>query len=84
MATFAGAVIQIVLLDLVFSIDSILTAVGMTDELPIMVAAVVLAVTMMLILTQIAAGRDAHKLIARATNQLARYKFRTGHQSMLA
>ena len=40
---------QIVLLDLVFSIDSILTAVGMTDELPIMVAAVVLAVLMMLI-----------------------------------
>lgn len=48
-ATFSGAVVQIVLLDLVFSIDSILTAVGMTDELPIMVAAVVIAVTMMLI-----------------------------------
>ncbi|MGR3435710.1 MAG: TerC family protein [Shimia sp.] len=48
-ATFTGAVIQIVLLDLVFSIDSILTAVGMTDEVPIMVAAVVIAVTVMLI-----------------------------------
>ncbi|MGR3490989.1 MAG: TerC family protein [Shimia sp.] len=48
-ATFTGAVIQIVLLDLVFSIDSILTAVGMTDELPIMVAAVLIAVTMMLL-----------------------------------
>ena len=36
-------------LDLVFSVDSILTAVGMTDELPIMVAAVVVAVTMMLL-----------------------------------
>lgn len=47
-ATFTGAVIQIVLLDLVFSIDSILTAVGMTDELPIMVAAIVLAVMIML------------------------------------
>ena len=47
--TFAAAIVQIVLLDLVFSIDSILTAVGMTDELPIMVAAVVVAVGMMLL-----------------------------------
>ena len=39
---------QILLLDLVFSIDSILTAVGMTDELPIMVAAVVVSVAVML------------------------------------
>lgn len=48
-ATFAGALFQIVLLDLVFSIDSILTAVGMTDALPIMVAAVVVAVGFMLL-----------------------------------
>ncbi|MEO0357941.1 MAG: TerC family protein [Pseudomonadota bacterium] len=48
-STMAAAIVQIVILDLVFSIDSILTAVGMTDELPIMVAAVLLAVTMMLI-----------------------------------
>ena len=37
------------MLDLVFSIDSILTAVGMTDELPIMIAAVVVAVGVMLL-----------------------------------
>jgi predicted tellurium resistance membrane protein TerC len=44
-----AAIFQIILLDLVFSIDSILTAVGMTDHLPIMVAAVVIAVTVMLL-----------------------------------
>jgi len=46
---FGSAIFQIILLDLVFSIDSILTAVGMTDHLPIMVAAVVIAVTVMLL-----------------------------------
>ena len=49
-ALSAGAAIaQILLLDMVFSIDSILTAVGMTDELPIMVAAVLIAVGAMLL-----------------------------------
>ncbi|GGE39736.1 TerC family protein [Actibacterium pelagium] len=42
-----AVIIQIVALDLVFSIDSILTAVGMTSHLPIMVAAVVIAVAVM-------------------------------------
>lgn len=45
----ASAIAQILALDLVFSIDSILTAVGMTDQLPIMVAAVVIAVMVMLL-----------------------------------
>ena len=44
-----SAIFQIILLDLVFSIDSILTAVGMTDHLPIMVVAVLVAVTVMLV-----------------------------------
>eukprot|EP01030_Chromulinospumella_sphaerica_P023290 gene23290-23312_t len=44
-----SAIVQIVLLDIVFSIDSILTAVGMTDHLPIMVVAVLISVTVMLI-----------------------------------
>ncbi|HEY0311131.1 MAG TPA: TerC family protein [Allosphingosinicella sp.] len=43
-----AAIVQIVLLDIVFSIDSILTAVGMTDQLAIMVVAVVVAVAIML------------------------------------
>ena len=46
---FGAAIVQILALDLVFSIDSILTAVGMTDELPIMIVAVVIAVGVMLI-----------------------------------
>ena len=44
-----SAIIQILLLDMVFSIDSILTAVGMTDELPIMITAVIVAVGAMMI-----------------------------------
>lgn len=46
---FAAAIVQILLLDIVFSIDSILTAVGMTEHLPIMMAAVVVAVGLMLV-----------------------------------
>ncbi|MDA0702129.1 MAG: TerC family protein [Proteobacteria bacterium] len=45
---FTAAVTQIILLDLVFSIDSIVTAVGMTPHIPIMVVAVVVAVGAML------------------------------------
>lgn len=46
--TFASAIGQILLLDAIFSVDSILTAVGMTDHLPVMVIAVVVAVLVML------------------------------------
>ena len=46
---FATALGQIVLLDLVFSIDSIITAVGMTQHVPIMVVAVLVAVVVMLV-----------------------------------
>jgi predicted tellurium resistance membrane protein TerC len=46
---FAAAIGQILVLDLVFSIDSIITAVGMTEHVPIMVIAVVSAVTVMLL-----------------------------------
>lgn len=48
-STFGGAIFQILLLDLVFSIDSIITAVGMTKHVEIMVVAVVAAVTVMLL-----------------------------------
>jgi predicted tellurium resistance membrane protein TerC len=46
---FGAAIIQILVLDIVFSIDSILTAVGMTDHLPIMFAAVIIAVSVMML-----------------------------------
>jgi len=47
-ASFAGVVGQIVLLDIVFSLDSVITAVGMARHLPVMIAAVVLAVAVMM------------------------------------
>ena len=47
--TFGAAIAQIIVLDLVFSIDSIVTAVGMTRHIPIMVVAVVLAVGVMML-----------------------------------
>jgi len=46
---FTAAIAQILMLDLVFSIDSIITAVGMTDHIPIMIIAVIVAVTCMLL-----------------------------------
>jgi predicted tellurium resistance membrane protein TerC len=46
---FGAAIVQILALDIVFSIDSILTAVGMTEHLPIMMAAVIIAVGLMLV-----------------------------------
>src|SRR5882757_9061895 len=47
-ASFAAVVGQIMLLDIVFSLDSVITAVGMARHLPVMIAAVVLAVGVML------------------------------------
>lgn len=46
---FASAIVQIIALDMVFSVDSILTAVGMTDHIPIMVAAVIITVGIMMV-----------------------------------
>jgi len=45
---FMSIIIQIGLLDIVFSFDSILTAIGMTDNLPVMIAAIVVAMVVML------------------------------------
>jgi predicted tellurium resistance membrane protein TerC len=47
--TFGSAIAQILALDIVFSIDSIITAVGMTDHIPIMMIAVIVAVMVMLL-----------------------------------
>ncbi len=46
---FTAAIVQIIALDIVFSIDSILTAVGMTEHLPIMMTAVIIAVGLMMV-----------------------------------
>lgn len=48
-ASFASVIVQIILLDIVFSLDSVITAVGMVDSLAIMITAVIIAVGLMLI-----------------------------------
>jgi predicted tellurium resistance membrane protein TerC len=47
--SFVGVVVQIAIIDIVFSLDSVITAVGMVDELAVMVAAVVIAVALMMV-----------------------------------
>jgi predicted tellurium resistance membrane protein TerC len=47
-ASFGAVIVQILLLDIVFSLDSVITAVGMVDVLPVMIAAVIVAVIVML------------------------------------
>ena len=46
---FGAAIVQILMLDIVFSIDSIITAVGMSDDIPVMIIAVIVAVLVMLL-----------------------------------
>lgn len=48
-ASFGGVIVQILLLDIVFSLDSVITAVGMVQQIPVMVAAVIVAVLVMLV-----------------------------------
>ena len=48
-ASFTGVIAQILLLDIVFSLDSVITAVGMAEDIAVMIAAVVIAVGVMLV-----------------------------------
>jgi predicted tellurium resistance membrane protein TerC len=48
-ASFTSVIVQIMLLDIVFSLDSVITAVGMVDELWVMIAAVIIAVAIMML-----------------------------------
>ena len=48
-ASFAGVLVQIMLLDIVFSLDSVITAIGMADELSVMILAVMIAVGVMMV-----------------------------------
>ncbi|MDO6424164.1 TerC family protein [Saccharophagus degradans] len=62
--SFSGIIVQILILDAVFSIDSIITAVGMTNHIPIMFVAVIFAVvTMMLAATPLANFINANPTI---------------------
>lgn len=69
-ATLFSVVAQIMLLDLVFSIDSVLTAVGIADHVPVMIAAIVVAVLVMMAAAEpISAFIEAHpstKMLALA------------------
>jgi predicted tellurium resistance membrane protein TerC len=47
--SFASALVQIALLDIVFSLDSVITAVGMVDQIGVMIAAVIIAIVAMMI-----------------------------------
>jgi predicted tellurium resistance membrane protein TerC len=47
--SFAGVIVQILLLDIVFSLDSVITAVGMANKVGVMIAAVVIALVVMLV-----------------------------------
>jgi predicted tellurium resistance membrane protein TerC len=55
-ATFASVLIQIVMLDIVFSLDSVITAVGMVNEVSVMIAAVTVAIVVMLFSAEAIAG----------------------------
>lgn len=69
-AVFGVVVMQIVAMDLIFSLDSVITAVGMTQNIPIMIAAVVIAMVIMMIFAEpISAFIEKHpslKLLALA------------------
>jgi predicted tellurium resistance membrane protein TerC len=63
-ATFRSVIIQILLLDIVFSLDSVITAVGMVDEIAVMVVAVVIAVGFMMLFSgPISRFVDAHPTV---------------------
>ena len=62
--TFGAVIVQIVLLDIVFSIDSVVTAIGMSQHVPVMVAAVMISVvTMMLFAGPISAFVERHPTV---------------------
>jgi predicted tellurium resistance membrane protein TerC len=69
--SYAGAIVQIVLLDMVFSLDSVITAVGMAQHLTVMIAAIVIAVGVMLLF----AGPVSKFVSAHPTVQMLAFSF---------
>ena len=69
-ATFGSVIAQIIVIDMVFSIDSIVTAVGMVNEIPIMIAAVVISLGVMLLaaraIGEFVGGHPTVKMLALA------------------
>jgi predicted tellurium resistance membrane protein TerC len=61
---FVSVVVQIMIIDIVFSLDSVITAVGMTQNIPVMIAAIMIAVGVMMFFSGPVAGFvDAHPTI---------------------
>ncbi|MCC2655003.1 MAG: rane protein [Panacagrimonas sp.] len=69
--TFAAVIVQIMLIDIVFSLDSIITAVGMVDHIEVMIAAVVASVTLMMLF----AGPIGRFISARPTIKMLALSF---------
>ena len=69
-ATFSAVIVQIILIDMVFSLDSIITAVGMVDEVAIMIAAVIASVALMMLFAgaigRFVSGHPTVKMLALA------------------
>ncbi len=67
-ASFASVIIQILLLDLVFSLDSVITAVGMAEQVAVMITAIVIAVGVMMlsagVISQFIEGHPTVKMLA--------------------
>ena len=62
--SWLGAIVQIMILDIVFSLDSVITAVGMTDNLPVMVTAITIAIiTMMFFAGPLSRFVDRHPTV---------------------
>jgi predicted tellurium resistance membrane protein TerC len=70
-ATFAAVIVQIVMLDVVFSLDSVITAIGIAEHIPIMIAAIVIAMGVMLL----AAEPTAHFVNAHPTVKMLALSF---------
>ncbi|MEO5335704.1 MAG: TerC family protein [Magnetospirillum sp. WYHS-4] len=68
---FAMAIVQMMIMDLVFSLDSIITAVGLTDQLPVMVAAIMVAILVMMF----AAGPVGDFIQRHATTKMLALSF---------
>lgn len=69
-AGFLATILQIIIIDLVFSLDSIITAIGMVEHLPVMIAAVVASVALMMVFApsvgHFVAGHPTIKMLALA------------------
>lgn len=69
--SFTGVLVQILLLDVVFSLDSVITAVGMADDIGVMVTAVIIAVIIMMV----ASGPISHYIEGRPTLKILALSF---------